>query len=41
MPVAMWTSLLTCTVSKSAEIDIKHAAVGNLAGGATVLVTLL
>ncbi len=41
MPVAMWMSLLTYTKSKSADTDLKHAAVGNHAGAATVLVTVL
>jgi hypothetical protein len=41
MPVAMWMSLLTYRKSKSADTDLKHAAVGNHAGAATVLVTVL
>lgn len=41
MPLAVWTSLLTFKESKSAETDLKHAAVGNCAGAATALMTFL
>ncbi len=37
MPAAMWLSLLAGTVSKFAETDSKHAAVGNCAGAAAIV----